>query len=175
MELLTDICSKLDNKTSFADLQLKISARTEDETYYYYLAKGFYRVQIVGLKIALKKDLPAGIDIEKFDFSNVFVKDGIKFESLENESNALLNAMSTLYKVKKNARLKENLPPFLICNLNEKAIDYSSGKYSFKLFMDSKNLHAEMFIIFDFEEQLIHLDEKDTSFRKNIISYLSEC
>ena len=63
MELLTDICSKLDNKTSFADLQLKISARSEDETYYYYLAKGFYHEQIVGLKIALKKGLPAGIDI----------------------------------------------------------------------------------------------------------------
>lgn len=174
MELLTDICSKLHNKTSFVNLQLKITAQIEDEDYYYYFAKGFYREQVVGLKIALKKGLPAGIDIQKFNFTNVFVEDGIKFETLGNESNALLNAMSTLYKVNKNSRLKENLPPFMICNLNEKAIDYNSGKYSFKLFMDSKKLHAEMFINFDFEEQLIHLDEKDTSFRKNIISYLSE-
>jgi len=174
MEQLTDICSKLDKKTNFADLQLKISERTEDKTYYYYLAKGFYREQIVGLKIGLKKALPAGINIEKFDFSNVFVKDGIKFESLGNESNALLNAMSSLYKIKKIRRFKQNLSPFLICNLNEKPIDYEKGVYGFKLFMDSETLHADMFINFDFDMQLIHLDEKDTSFRHYILSYLSE-
>lgn len=174
MKELSDICFKMDQSGNFVNLQLNIVETLNEENYYTYLAKGLYKGEEVGLKVSLKKGIPMGIDLQTFNFANAFTKEGIKLQTIGATSDRLLNAMSILYKVYKEVNFRSDLDAFLCANLNDYPIDYSKGEYRFKIFMDRGDLNAELFVNFDFDRKLIHLDEKDINYRKDIIRFLSE-
>jgi hypothetical protein len=168
---LIDITSKIDKSSGFIDLSLSIIDKKETDTSFVYLAKGLYKNDTVGIQISLKKGLQAGI--VNGEMKNVFVPNGISINSIGLASDRLLNAMTDLYKIDSINKVMRNDLMILTCaNLNQQTIDYNSGEYKFKIFMESDEDNPELFMDFDFSNNLILLNEKDIEYRKGVLEYL---
>lgn len=173
MNNLIDITAKLANTDGFIDLILKITETGEYDNEYYYIARGNYKNQEVGLKIHLKKNISAGI-VDN-NFHNVFLKEGIRLQSIGMASDHLLTAMAELYGIdNQGLSLKSDLPALTCANLNQTDINYDQGEYRFKLFMETDDDSAELFVNFDFTKGYIHLDEKDMDYRMGVIEFLKD-
>jgi hypothetical protein len=168
---LIDITSRIDNSSGFVDLTLNIVDSKETDSSYVYLSKGLYKVDTVGIQISLKKGLKAGII--NGEMKNVFVRNGISINSIGLSSNRLLNAMADLYKVDSISKIMRNDLMILTCaNLNQQDIDYKLGAYKFKVFMETVDDNPELFVNFDFTNNLVFLNEKDIEYRKGVLKYL---
>lgn len=168
---LIDITSKIDKSTGFIDLSLSITDTKENDSTFVYIAKGLYKNDTVGIKISLKKNLKAGI--VNGEMKNVFVKNGISINSIGKQSDKLLTTMTELYKVDSiNKEMKAESILLTCANLNQENINYDSGEYKFKVFMETEEDNSELFINFDFTNHLILLNEKDNEYRKGILKYL---
>jgi len=168
---LTDI-SNMDT-SDFVDIPLKITQKTETDTSYVCIAKAIYKSDTLGIQVSLKKGIRAGIVGGNMD--NVFLNGGIAIHSIGIESDQLVSAMATLYGIdsQENQMRNDNIT-FTCANLNQKNVDYSKGEYSFKIFMESEDDYAELYINFDFTNQLIYFNEKDMEYRKGVIDYLTK-
>lgn len=167
---LTDI-SNMDT-SDFVDIPLTITQKSETDTSYSYVAKAIYKLDTIGVQISLKKDVKAGIVGDKMD--NVFLRDGISIHSIGIESDKLISVIAKLYGIDSQKNQMRNDNMFFVCaNLNQKNVDYNQGEYKFKIFMESEDNYAELFVNFDFTNQLIYFNEKDTEYRKGVIDYLT--
>lgn len=168
---LIDITSRIDKASGFVDLALTIVEKSQTDSTYLYIAQGLYKSDTVGVEISLKKNLKAGI--VNGEMKNAFVNNGITIKSIGTKSDKLLKSMTELYGVDSIGNQMRNDLIVLTCaNLNQQDIDYSSGKYKFKVFMESEDDYAELFVDFDFSNNLILLNEKDLEYRKGVLKYL---
>jgi hypothetical protein len=168
---LIDITSRIDKASGFVDLTLPIVNKNQTDSTYLYIAQGLYKSDTVGIEISLKKNLKAGI--VNGEMKNVFVNNGITIKSIGIKSDKLLKSMTELYGVDSIGNQMRNDLIVLTCaNLNQQDLDYSSGEYKFKVFMESEDDYAELFVDFDFSNNLILLNEKDLEYRKGVLKYL---
>ena len=170
---LVDITSKIEKDTGFIDLVLSISEKKETDSTFVYSAIGLYNSVEVGIEISLKKGIKAGI--VNGEMKNAFVNKGISIKSVGDKSNKFLNSISELYGIPKQNLIMKSGEIILTCaNLNDKDIDYENGQYKFKIFMETENDAPELFVNFDFNENQIQLNEKDTEYRNGIVDYLTK-
>jgi len=168
---LIDITSRIDKSSGFIDLTLNIIDKKETDSSFVYLAEGLYNADTVGIQISLKKGLKAGII--NGEMKNVFVPFGISINSVGLASDRLLIAMTDLYKIDSINKVMRNDLMILTCaNLNQQEINYNSGEYKFKVFMETNEDNPELFVDFDFTNNLIFLNEKDREYRKGVLKYL---
>jgi hypothetical protein len=168
---LIDITSRIDKSSDFIDLTLNIIDKKETDSSYIYIAEGLYNADTVGIQISLKKGLKAGI--VNGEMKNVFVPFGISINSVGLASDRLLNAMTELYKIDSiNTVMRNDLIILTCANLNQQDITYNSGESKFKVFMETDEDNAELFVNFDFTNNLILLNEKDMEYRKGVLKYL---
>ncbi len=168
---LVDITSRIDKASGFVDLALTIVDKNQTDSTYLYIAQGLYKLDTVGIEISLKKNLKAGI--VNGEMKNVFVNNGITIKSIGIISDRLLKSMTELYGVDSIGHQMRNDLIVLTCaNLNQQDLNYSSGEYKFKVFMESEDDYAELFVDFDFSNNLILLSEKDVEYRKGVLKYL---
>jgi hypothetical protein len=169
---LIDITSKLGQADQFKDLVLNITQTSETDSFFVYTASGLYQHDTVGLSVSLRKDLPAGI--VNGEMKNVFVHNGIVLMSAGKPSDRLLSAMATLYDVDSVGSKMHSSPMILTAaNLNQEPINYNTGTHKFKVFMETDSAYAELFVDFDFANQLIYLNEKDQEYRAGVLQFLS--
>ena len=160
------------NVSDFIDIPLRITQKSETDTSYICIAKAIYRSDTLGVQVSLKKGIKAGIVGD--NMSNVFLNDGISIHSIGIESDHFLSAMTKLYGIDlQGNQMRNDIMSFNCANLNQKNVEYNKGEYHFKIFMESEDNYAELFINFDFTNQLIYFNEKDMEYRKGVIDYLT--
>ncbi|WP_029278257.1 hypothetical protein [Pedobacter borealis] len=156
----------------FIDVMLNIVDKKETDSTVIFKAQGLDNTDTVGLEISLKKNIKAGI--VNGDMKNTFLSNGISFRSLGKESDRFLTSLASLYNLKLKSEMRTDKMIFEVANLNEKDVDYNSGQYRFKAFLQTDTDVPELFINFDFTNQLIALNEKDPEYRAGVISYLTK-
>ncbi len=124
------------------------------------------------LLISLKKDIPAGFvnGVPK----NMFVNEGVIFESTGERSDKLLTSLSEKYGLDNGSIAIKQTQRFACANLNQTPVDYNTGTPKFKIFLESENDYAELFLNFDFSKGLIFLNEKDPEYRNSLITLLKK-
>lgn len=117
-----------------------------------------------------------GISNNNFNSWHTY-EDGIKIIFLENYSENFIESIINSYELKlSNLKLKE-ISTIECGSLTENPLDYKNKEVKFKCFIDStneKNLYAELYINIDLPNKKIYINEKDTSYRENIVKYLSK-
>lgn len=170
---IVDITSKIDKAIGFSDITLSITDTKTSDSTMIYTALGLYNSDTVGLQISLKKGIKAGI--VNGEMKNPFVKNGIMLHSIGIKSDKLLNAISNLYGFP-NSSLKmiDEFKGSTCANLNQEDVNFNSGEYKFKIFLETEEDNSELFVNFDFTNKYILLNEKDQEYRKGIVKYLTK-
>lgn len=156
----------------FVDIVLDIVGKKETDSTIIFKVQGLNNIDIVGLEISLKKNIKAGF--VNGDKKNLFLSNGISFRSLGKESDRFLIALTALYNLKSKNEMRKDNMIFTIANLNETDVDYNSGQYQLKAFLQTDTDVPELFVNFDFSNQVAYLNEKDQEYRQGIINYLTE-
>jgi hypothetical protein len=156
----------------FVDLVLNIVDKKETDSTIIFKVQGLHNADTVGLEISLKKNIKAGV--VNGDMKNTFLSNGISLRSLGKESDRFLTTLASLYNLKSKGEMRTDKMIFEVANLNETDVDYNSGQYRFKAFLQTDTDVPELFINFDFTNQLIALNEKDQEYRQGIIDYLTK-
>ena len=168
---LIDITSNIDQSSGFVDLTLTIVDKKETDSTFVYVAEGLHKSDTVGIEVSLKKHLTAGI--VNGEMSNVFVHNGIAIKSIGSKSDGLLRSMTELYNIDSiGSQMRSDLMVFTCANLNQQDLDYNAGAYKFKVFMETEVDASELFVDFDFSNNLIMLNEKDVEYRNGVLKYL---
>jgi len=168
---LIDVTSKMDKSSGFVDLALTIVDNKQTDSTYEYIAQGLYNSDTVGIEISLKKNLKAGII--NGEMKNVFIRNGIAIKSIGVKSDKLLTSMTELYGIDSiENQMRNDLMVLTCANLNQQDLNYNMGEYKFKVFMETEDDNPELFVDFDFTNNLILLNEKDVEYRKGVLKYL---
>ncbi len=165
----------LDNLKSnegWFDIPLSITNEKRTDDYYVYSVKGVSNKDTLGLTIKLKTNIPAGFVNGKP--KNMFLEKGIEFISNGNESNKLLQFISSKYGLSETNLKLKNKQVFTCANLNQSKPNYKNGVSKFKIFLEKDDKYAELFVNFDFKKRIIYFNEKDTEYRKPLINLLKE-
>jgi hypothetical protein len=168
---LVDITSKIVKTSGFADIALSITDTKETDSMFVYTAQGLYKSDTVGIEIYLKKGLKAGI--VNGELKDVFIGNAIKMHSIGSKSDKLLAAMGELYGVDSISNtMRTDLMVLNCANFNQEDVNYTSGEYKFKVFMEMATGNPELLMNFDFTNKLILLNEKDVEYRIDVLQYL---
>lgn len=113
---------QISENEGFLDLPFTITNQKNEEGYLVNTIKAINNADTLEMKISLKEGIAPGFinGVPK----NLFVEDGIKFESTGIQSDKLLNMLANKYNVESsNLKLKEK-QVFTIANLTQDPIDY---------------------------------------------------
>ena len=174
---LSEILRVQNQEEGFNDISLKIIETNKQGETYTYLAKGKFENKIVGLKISIKNNLQAGIKKGEID-GTAFKKDGISFQSIGQESDNFLQAISKIYGIKSNCKFSNKIIKSTIFPLNQSIANLNQPEYyKFKVFFnddeEENENYAEIFININLEQNFIEFNEKDNEYRANIIKTFS--
>jgi hypothetical protein len=156
----------------FVDIPLTIISTTEVDEYYEYEVSAKLNKDTIGLIVQLKKEIPAGF--VNGEPKSLFLTDGIKFLSKGQNSDQLLQFMATKYKIQSEGLEMKQKQTFTCANLNETEIDFKNGSARFKIFLETEEEYAELFVNFDFAQQMIYLNEKDEEYRAGLVALLKK-
>ena len=173
---LEEIASRIDVEEGWKDIFLKITEDKRTDTSHIYIAKGLYKEEIVGLQIEISSKINAGIIGDKIDNKNGFVLKGVRFKSIGNESDKLVNALTELYDVPIEKSFTKQTISATVFSLNEKKVNLAKNDYyKLKLFFeeDNEDLYSELYLNINTETQEIELHEKDEEYRWSIIKVLT--
>ena len=172
---LIDITSK--SEEGFQDFVFNIINKQLDKNNnWIFTVKGQYKSTVVGIKIKIKNGINPGIINGKPDKSGV-MKNAGEFTTIGLESDNLIKKVSEIYGFKTNKKFSKNKILFDCFSLNSIAGYLDKGAFKFKLFLDSQNvigLYSEIFLDINLAAGLIELNEKDPSYRENIIKILTK-
>jgi hypothetical protein len=176
---LADITSRTDTREGFSDIFLTITSRNNTDSTNIYVGQGLYKNKPVGLKFEVNSKLPFGITPGgEINSKGGFVTNGIKFISIGQESDELINALSELYNEPLKKTFSKKTISATVFSLNKKDTDFSKNDYyKFKLFFNDdgdENTYAEMFFNINTNEQIIELHEKDHGYRKPLLKAFTE-
>lgn len=169
------VYNKDDGDDGFKDINLSITEQTKSGDIIIYVAKGLFEGKVVGLQFEIKRILPAGINNEGID-QNGFVKNALTIKSIGPESDEFLKAISTIYGLSVDKKIKNVIPVATIFSLNTTAVDLDKNDhYKFKAFLEEEDgsNYCEVFFNINTIQKTIELHEKDQVYRKLIISALS--
>ena len=154
----------------FVDIPLSITSTKDIGTHYEYYAKSTLYGDTLGVGVKLKKNIPEGL--HNGEPTNMFLDKGIELFSIGSESDNLLSFISEQYGNPKKALTFKSTGLVTCANLNESPVNYSNGAYRFKIFLESEQTDAELFVNFDFSNNMIFLNEKDEGYRDGLIKSL---
>jgi hypothetical protein len=107
------------------------------------------------------------------EMKNIFIRNGISFKSIGVKSDRLLSSMIELYGIDSiNGKMRNDLMVLTCANFNQQDLNYNSGEFKFKVFMETDEDVPELFVDFDFSNGLVYLNEKDIGYRQGVLSYL---
>ncbi|GAB2832504.1 hypothetical protein GCM10027043_38540 [Ferruginibacter profundus] len=176
---LADIISRTDTSEGFSDIFLTITSSTKTDSTNIYVGQGLYQGKPVGLKFEVNSKLPFGITSDgQINSKGGFVRKGVKFISIGQESDELINALSELYNEPIKKPFSKNIITATVFSLNQQDADFDkNGYYKFKLFFNDdgdESTYAEMFFNINTTEQIIELHEKDHDYRKPLLKAFTE-
>ncbi|PVD50583.1 hypothetical protein DC498_19345 [Terrimonas sp.] len=176
---LADITSRTDISEGFSDIFLTITASSKTDITNIYVGQGLYKNKPVGLKFEINSKLPFGITSDgEINSKSGFVKNGVKFISLGQESDKLINALFDLYNEPTKKTFSRNIISATVFSLNQQDTDFDkNGYYKFKLFFNDdcdENTYAEMFFNINTAEKIIELHEKDHDYRKPLLKAFTD-
>lgn len=154
-------------------LFLRFTAESNTDSSIVYTAKSLFDKDTVGLKIEVLKNIKPGLRNDgTVDEEIGFVKGSIKLSSLGAQSDAFVKALGTIFKVPTSGKMTDEIILPTVFSSNKVAVDLNrSATYSFKLFLEnSVGQPAELFSVVDTYRKSFELSEKDSTFRKQIIS-----
>lgn len=176
---LADITSRTDTSEGFCDIFLTITSSSKTDTTNIYVGQGLYKGKTVGLKFEINSKLPFGITSDgEINSKGGFVRNGVKFISIGQESDELINALSELYDEPTKKPFSKKTISATVFSLNKQDADFSKKDYyKFKLFFNDdggENTYAEMFFNVNTDKQIIELHEKDHDYRKPLLKAFTE-
>lgn len=153
-------------------LFLRFTEETNTDSSTVYVAKSLFDKDTVGLRIEVLNDIQPGINKEGRPVESGFVKGAIKLSSIGAESDAFVQALSSLFNVPTTGGMTTNVIVPTVFSSNNDVVDLGkSGTYSFKLFLDNeKGEPAELFAVVDTYRKAFELSEKDPSFRGQVLA-----
>jgi hypothetical protein len=159
----------------FVDLTLTIqSVEQAPEGYTTVTARGLDRRTIVGLKVSFKNGMQPGFIGSAVD-RTAFKEDGIVYSSIGPESDALLGAMASLYRVDAPGRFAERVGAVSIALLGNPS-NLLSEPVKFKVFFNpdgGESSYAELYTNIDLPGKKLELFEKDMSYRTSVVRALA--
>jgi hypothetical protein len=168
---LTDL-DKVNDKEGFIDLPLSVVDEKKMDGYVQYRVRALAKTDTLELLVSLKEDVPPGfVDGQP---KNMFLSDGIIFESTGARSNQLLNLMNEKYGFPKADLSLKSKQVFTAANLNQDKVNHNRGNARFKIFLEEEEDYAELFVNFDFTRKKIYLNEKDPGYREGLITLMSK-
>ena len=138
-----------------------------------YTCESQYENQSVGFKIAVKNDMPAGVNAQgKPDEVNGFIDGGIKFIPTGASSDNFVKILSELTGDASQSKMTSDTVSALVFSSNNGPVDLTkNATYSFKLFLpNAVGAEAEAFAVLDTYRNSFELSEKDSTYRAQLIS-----
>ena len=173
---LIELTSNQDAEEGWNDLIFAITEKEKlDNGFWNLTCKAKYENQIVGIKINIADEIPAGIvngEINNKGFSSK----SVEFISIGKESDKLIEVISKLYGQTKISEFTSEKLIFNVFPLNQEIAILENGRFKFKLFFDDnneRNLYSEIYLNPDLKNGTIELNEKDEDYRANIVKLLS--
>lgn len=176
---LEDITSRTDTSEGFSDIFLTITSDLKTDKSHIYIGKGLYKGKTIGLEFELTSNIPYGITSDgEVNSKSGFVRNGVKFTSIGQETDDLLKALAELYNVRTEKTFSKNKISATVFSLNQKEADLDKGDYyKFKLFFNEdgdEESYGELYLNLNTIEKIIELHEKDPEYRKPLIKVLTE-
>lgn len=164
--------NNVQDQNGFFELPLKIISKSSNDGYFEFTVQALSKLDTVEILISLKDGIPPGF--VNGAPKNMFLEDGIQFQSTGARSDKLLNTISTKYGLKKSNLQMKTKQTFTCANLNQKPVSYKIGNPSFKIFLEDENHYAELYVNFNFANSIISLSEKDPEYREALIALMSK-
>ncbi|MBK9256859.1 MAG: hypothetical protein IPM42_15360 [Saprospiraceae bacterium] len=162
----------LSENEGFIDIPFTIVQQNVENGYLKNKIQAISENDTLELLISLKEGIPPGF-VNGVP-QNMFVNEGIIFESTGERSNLLFKKLSKKYGVQAdNLKIKDK-QIFTCANLNQEPINYKSGTPKFKIFMEDEMENAELFVNFDFKNATISFSEKDPEYRVALINLMKQ-
>lgn len=163
---------KVADVDGFIDLPFTIVKQTSNNGFLTNTVQAVSKGDTVELLISLKEGVPSGFvdGVPK----NMFLDEGIIFESTGFKSDKLLNVLASKYGMSENNMLIKDKQVFNCANLNQVPLDYKNGTCRFKIFLQDETQDAELFVNFDFKNSTISLNEKDIDYRTPLINLMKK-
>lgn len=151
---------------------LSFTEQQETDTSIVYLVKSLFEDDTVGLQIEVNKDIQPGIDKDGKPTVDGFTQGNIRISSIGIESDNFLKALSSTFDIPSTNKMTEKSIIPTAFSSNSEVVDLNKpGTYRFKLFLDnSEGDPAEVFAVLDTYRKIFELSEKDSSYRKLLIS-----
>ncbi|MEN9598457.1 MAG: hypothetical protein RL596_768 [Bacteroidota bacterium] len=171
---LPEITSKLDTSEGFSDIFLVITNNSKTDSTEIYTGQGIYKGKVVGLKLEINSKIPQGITADgEINSKSGFIRNGIKFMTLGQQSDDFITALSELYEHPQLKIFSKNKISATLFSLNQHDTYLDKkGYYKFKLFFNDdgdEDAYAEMFLNINTTEQIIEFHEKDHEYRMPLL------
>lgn len=165
----------LTNNTSAEKQQLFLRLVDENVTdsSVIYTAKSVFEKDTVGLKVEVLNNIKPGItEAGTVDEENGFVKGTIKISSIGKESDNLVKALGSIFKLPNSGEMTSAVILPTVFSSNKVPVDLTkSTTYSFKLFLENQQgAPAEVFAVVDTYRKAFEISEKDSTYRVQILS-----
>ena len=156
----------------YINIPLNIVEQTRKDGYLVNRIQAMFKDDLLELIVSLKEGVPAGMVDDAPE--NIFLMDGIIFESTGPSSDELLTILAQKYQINAGRLTMKSKQVFTCANLNKIPVDYESGTPKFKIFLEGGTEVAELYVNFDFKNATISLNEKDPQYRNAVIKLLGE-
>ena len=162
----------IEENEGFLDIPMTIVKQSNQNGYLQNTVRALSKSDTLELMISLKEEIPPGFvnGVPK----NLFVQDGIIFESTGTKSNNFLNLLAMKYGLNQSNLQIKNKQIFTCANLTQNPINYKTGSPKFKIFLEDEADNAELFVNFYFKNATISLSEKDPDYRSSLINLMKK-
>jgi hypothetical protein len=154
-------------------LFLRLTNEEFTDTSVIYTARSVFQDDTVGLQLEISKGIQPGVTGE----GHVAGEDGFsqgtfKFSSIGQESDNLVAALGTIFGIDSGKHMTSTVLLPTVFSSNKGEVDLTkNATYSFKLFFDNEQGEpAEVFVIVDTYRKSLEITEKDSTFRKQLLS-----
>ncbi len=165
---LIHITSNQDKEDGWQDLVFTITEKKLESNAWNLKCEGIYKGKIVGFRIHIIEGVEPGINNEGIN-NTKFIKDGIVIESIGEQSDNLIEAISELYEEPVEKEFTNKKLKYTIFPLNQEKANLENGAFKFKLFFDDndeRGLYSEMYINPNLPNRTLELNERMKSIEK---------
>lgn len=138
-----------------------------------YTARSVFVDDTVGIKLEVLKGIQPGVTTEgQVAGDNGFSEGTLKLSSIGEESDNFVKALGTMFNLTTDGQMTSSVLLPTVFSSNKEEVDLSkNATYSFKLFFENEQGEpAEVFAIVDTYRKAFEITEKDSMFRKQLIS-----
>jgi len=170
---LHEIVDSADAKKHF---YFTISEDGKTDSSVFYLAKGLYKSDTVGLKLEVLGDIKPGINADGTpNEDNGFRRGALKITSIGAQSDAFVKVVGQVFNMPTSKAMSTTPILPVVFSSNKGKVDLTkNGTYSFKLFFDTSDKEqAEVFSVLDMYKNSFEITEKDSTFRSQFLKALT--